>query len=119
MIFGTDPNAGLFLGIIKVDPRIVPRFRDCFYNGEYIIVHTRTGGGNREEYKAENQKLRESPLFDHDEDDDYDSTFANFYYRVPEELQELFAEKREEIKSPMPKEKWQAVLDKLKGGKDA
>lgn len=82
--------AGMLLMILDLNKDDVPRFRDCFLDEEHnIVIHTRTGGGNREEYKDANQKLREIAGYLEDTDDSYDSTYANFRYRVSEEYKEL------------------------------
>jgi len=68
---------------------------DELNDGEYLIVlHTRQGGGNRECYcetgddshepgclAANNEELESHPQYFRDEDDDFDSTYANFYFR--------------------------------------
>jgi len=90
ILFNVNPLAGTLLAIIGVDHNTVARFRDCFLNedGTEIIVYTRTGGGNRAEYHADNDKLGSYPGFQGDEDDEFDSTYALFRFRIPEELRE-------------------------------
>lgn len=48
-----------------------------------VEIHTRNGGGNREDYEDEIESLRSSPYFVSDEDDSFDSTYADFQYEVP------------------------------------
>jgi hypothetical protein len=90
-IFGINPTAPVLLLILGIrDPKIIPRFRDCFLNvdGTEIIIHTRTGGGNRSEYEEQNKGLRQIAGFKSDDDDSFDSTYANFRYNIPEKYKE-------------------------------
>jgi hypothetical protein len=72
-------------------PDEYPRFRDCFLGDEEkeitdkILVYTRVGGGNREHYEEEIEELRSMPTYVEDYDDDFDNTFANFIFDIPEE----------------------------------
>ena len=76
----------------KNPERFFPRFRDCFLSDdcERILVYTRVGGGNREDWKDEIARLRAMPTYIGDEDDDFDSTYATFEFGVPEEWKEDF-----------------------------
>lgn len=85
-------NATFFLlPMLGKHPEEYPRFRDCFtqdkeypeYDG-HIHVYTRTGGGNREDYKAENEDMKCHPNFVADYDDSFDCTFASWIFTVPE-----------------------------------
>jgi len=116
MMNGVTPAVLLFLPMLDNHPDKYPRFRDCFlsdpekpeYNN-HIIVYTRTGGGNRETYSNEygykrcwdisdeeytkpeymfNDELKQLPGFVSDYDDDFDSTFANWVFNVPEQWQD-------------------------------
>ena len=112
-LFGFNENALRLLEIIGLDPNNIPRFRDCFYDTEkkLICVHTRTGGGNREEYETENDELAKHPLYSYDDDDDFDSTYANFYFNAPPE----FLEEVNGIEpSLLPKEKWDLLFNAMK-----
>ncbi len=123
MLFGVNPAAQVILAILGLKPTDIPRFRDCYVEndetaGYRICVHTRTGGGNRDYYEDEatcrdsypeyfeagkeapagpwNAGLRANPHYISDADDSFDSTYANFYFRLPE--------------------KWKAVLEALDAG---
>lgn len=63
-----------------------PRFRQVtvYPDEPLVVVRTRTGGGNRVEYLYENEHLRTLEGFDHDEDDDFDKTYAYWHYNIPE-----------------------------------
>jgi hypothetical protein len=67
----------------------IPRYRDAWIDknewDEYeFIVLTRTGGGNREEYEEDNNELAKHPLYLYYNDDDFDSTYAEFHFKVPD-----------------------------------
>jgi hypothetical protein len=87
MVCGSNPVAGRLLAAINLDPNTVPRFRDVWINDDMteITVHTRTGGGNREDYEEENGEMVSHPLYLRDCDDNFDSTYADFTFRVTEE----------------------------------
>lgn len=108
MMCGFNPAAGRLLAAINLDPNIIPRFRDVWINSDMtkITVHTRTGGGNRDDYEDQNNAMTAHPLYLRDSDDDFDSTFANFTFRVPEEEKaKLLAEIEEATRDKTPENK--------------
>jgi len=128
MVNGINPAAGKLLSMIGIDPKAIPRFRDVWISEDLntITILTRTGGGNRDDYAGSNAALAESPLYLNDEDDDFDSTFAKFNYRVPEDEKtsfindlnhpELSAENKAKIISAITKtntEKWAETMKAL------
>lgn len=135
LIYGVNPAATLLLQILDLDYSRIPRFRDAFVHDEHIIVYTRTGGGNRAyydslgsckehypEYFLEedppsgpwNSDLISHPLYVRDRDDDFDSTYAWWYFRVPEAFKEEVATMKSEA---TPREKWERIY-KLLSEKD-
>lgn len=61
-----------------------PRFRDCFVTEKgTIAIYTRVGGGNRNCGYGE-EKLYEDENFIKTYDDDFDSTYATYEFKVPE-----------------------------------
>lgn len=90
---------------------------------DHIIVLTRTGGGNREDYDAENEAMQAIDQFVTDFDDDFDSTYAYWVFEVPEkrkddfqkitsgQIMDISEEYREELYSIFPKLKDQ--LDEI------
>jgi hypothetical protein len=111
-VFGFSQEAGLLLDMLALDPDNIPRFRDCFYDTErhLIVIHTRTGGGNREYYQDEIDLLAAHPLYVLDSDDGYDSTYANFYFNVPEKHSEVLKKYFEGHETVTPKEKWEVLF---------
>jgi hypothetical protein len=84
MLFGKNSNTGIILAMIGLKEWDIERFRDCgIYDGK-ICIYTRTGGGNREGYP--NKILTNNPYYEYDEDDDYDSTYATYYFSIPKEI---------------------------------
>lgn len=140
-IFGKNPLSALVLEALGVGEADVPRFRDAYYDGEgnRLVIHTRTGGGNRDFYEHEdrcraeypeyftgenqpegpwNADLRKIPGFLYDADDDYDCTYADWYYSVPEAFAPIFSELKalgagSEAK---PAERWQSLLAGMREG---
>ena len=90
IVMGFDSLANPLLKSLELDPLKLPRFRDCYLNEDCteIVVMTRTGGGNRDEFQDENDKITEHPLYLRDEDAVGDTTFAYFYFSLPEEVAE-------------------------------
>jgi len=89
---GTTQATFYILPMLGKHPDEYPRFRDCFlsdseheeYNN-FIHIYTRTGGGNREGYLEENQEMRQMSGFVVDFDDSFDSTFASWVFKIPEQ----------------------------------
>jgi hypothetical protein len=125
MIHGYNPLAGVLMKILDVTPNKIPRFRDCYFDGEHIVIYTRTGGGNREFYDEPNEDnkdgpwnsdLRQLPGYVRDEDDDFDSTYASFYFSVPEQFGYLVDKLKSMAQKETQSEKWEATLERIKNG---
>jgi hypothetical protein len=120
MLHGFNPNAPALLHALKLDHKTIERFRDASFakkDEQYVIhIFCRTGGGNREAYP--NTVLVEHPLYISDEDDDFDSTYAHYYFKVPDEVLKEIAEQGltiEELVDPETlKEKTDRVVASLK-----
>ncbi|HSX22863.1 MAG TPA: hypothetical protein VLE97_08840 [Gaiellaceae bacterium] len=96
LLHGFSPNAAALLHALKLDPRQIDRFRDASFgkDGETHVIHIfcRTGGGNREDYP--NTVLTSHPLYLRDHDDDYDPTYAHYYFTIPKEVLDELAEQK-------------------------
>lgn len=134
MIHGENPFASVLLAVLGLRRDGVPRYRDCYWTGTEIAVYTRTGGGNRDYYENAagcrdnypeyfeegndppsgpwNDDLRALPTFQRDEDDDYDCTYATFYFGVPEPMAWVIPHLSAEDKEPA--QKWQEFMDKMR-----
>jgi hypothetical protein len=109
MVFGVSKNAGNLLNALGLQSNHFYRFRDCYLTeNNQIAVYTRAGGGNRDCYCNEaigltatdkdgdkhtevcvviiNEHLRAHPLYITDEDDAFDSTYATYYFKVPDNV---------------------------------
>jgi len=90
-----NPAAGRLFFAIRLDPMNVPRVRDAWIDSDFqvVTVLTRTGGGNREEYEAANAQLSSHEGYLGDHDSEFDSTYAEFRFRVSQDEREsLLAE---------------------------
>jgi len=118
LLFGTNPFSGVLLQMLGVSRGDVPRYRDCFLSedGTEIIIHTRTGGGNRDDYQADNERLALVDGYKFDADDDFDCTYADFHYEVPEAFKGQVALLKDLGAVTNPAERWQEVLDGLRSG---
>lgn len=122
MVMGVNPFAPMLLKFaLKLTPGDVPRLRDVWWNGEHVVMLTRTGGGNREFYEditlnPGNPTLRRLPGYVRDEDDDYDATYALFYYELPKELEWIRSKLVPMVLTS--KERWEAAIEKIKNPVD-
>lgn len=93
MLFGYDPAVFWIMPMLGRKEEEWPRFRDCHVqerDGEpLIVIYTRVGGGNRG-YGFGEERLYEDPLFVYTEDDDFDSTYADYAFKVPEKWRKDF-----------------------------
>lgn len=99
ILFGVKPATFFVLPMLGEGhhPDEWPRFRDCFIGDdehpEYadkIIVYTRTGGGNRDDFASGNDWIRSLPGFVTDYNDSFDCTFACWVFDVPVQWQADF-----------------------------
>ena len=134
---GHQRDRGAILLTILGNPT-VKRFRDAWTekgsDGEPVIaIYTRQGGGNRECYcdsengemvaaqhvpescnAACNAVLAAHPLYLRDADDDFDATYATWYFRVPPEYRDALAASAGEPRNMS--EVWQQAIDRIGSG---
>ena len=124
LIHGHNPLTPVLLAILSADVSKIPRYRDIWWDGEHIVIHTRTGGGNRDYYDEPcdenrdgpwNSDLRAMPGYVSDEDDDYDSTYADFKFKLPEKFEHMRLILDEHKERPAA-ERWQEAIGKLRDG---
>ena len=111
MIFGVNPNADQLLGILGKTEGDFGRFRDVFVNDGYIVVHTRNGGGNRDDYQWVFDEMSQHPWYSHDADDDFDCTYANIYFKIPDDEMKTFVALMDQGHDPA--EIWQELFKAL------
>jgi hypothetical protein len=94
-LFGMNPAAGYLLGSLNKTDGDFGRFRDAYYEKKddgtgRIIVYTRCGGGNRDDYEFVFNEMEVHPLYLTNYDDDFDSTYAYFEFLAPDSVNEFF-----------------------------
>lgn len=122
MLFGANPAGGVLLQILGLSAADIPRIRDVFIDGDNIVIYTRTGGGNREFYDEKNDEnpdgpwnsnMVENPHYLRDEDDDFDCTYASFYFKFPDDYAEDLKALAAQRQNHTPSQKWQALFESL------
>lgn len=109
ILFCENDQAKFLFRILELENCDLGRYRDIYVTEWHVVVHTRNGGGNREEYQYVFDLLAEHhPLYDYDEDDDFDCTYADIYFRHPEKYKELLREMAQGTITPA--EKWRRLL---------
>lgn len=90
MMNGFNPACVVIMPMLGRKQNEYPRFRDCFVTEEgNIAIYTRVGGGNRKCGFGE-EALYEDKNFLKTYDDDFDSTYGTYEFKVPEEWKEDF-----------------------------
>ena len=123
MVFGMNPDSDKLLGLLGKTTGDFGRFRNVYMADGYIIVHTRCGGGNREDYEDVFEEMSAHPWYSHDADDDFDCTYADIYFKVPDNQKDFLAiQNFNEGKNP--NEQWKELFEmfestKVNGGTTA
>jgi hypothetical protein len=125
MVHGVNPMAGALLAALGVTSNDVPRFRDCYWDGDHICLYTRTGGGNREYYDEPNSENPDGPWnstlravegYSHDSDDEFDSTYATFYFKPSAALLSVLT--AVPAADATPEQRWASFFERLNGDAD-
>lgn len=91
--FDFDNFKDLLLKISGFEKDDIPRFRGIRLikeDGNILLeIETRTGGNNRADYKYGNAAMRKNQFYEYDFDDDFDSTYAYFVYKINPDFMEL------------------------------
>jgi hypothetical protein len=117
MLFGENASQKEFLfSLLGKTSGDFGRYRDIYVTDEHIVVHTRCGGGNREYYEDVFDEMSNHPLYDYNQDDDFDCTYADIYFRHPEEYRDLLKEMA--VGTVTPSEKWQILFNSLNASND-
>ncbi len=84
MVNGFNPSCVFIMPMLGRKQEEWPRFRDCWVTEENnIAIYTRVGGGNRNCGYGE-EKLYEDPNFITTYDDEDDTTYATYEFKVPD-----------------------------------
>ena len=112
ILFGENASQKDFLfSLLDLGPADFGRYRDIYVTEEHIVVHTRCGGGNREDYEDVFWMAEEHPLYAYNEDCDFDYTYANIYFYHPEEYKDVLKELAGGTITPS--EKWKTLFEAL------
>lgn len=123
MLFGTNPAAGFLLGALELETEKYPtgRFRDIYFENESgepkVILYTRNGGGNREDYEYVFEALEKHPLYLTDYDDDFDSTYAYIEFQAPQSVIDFFEDVKGE-RFERVGERFQREIAEMEAGKE-
>lgn len=97
-VFGENPETDILLAALNVSKQDIGRFRNIYVSNGEIALYTRLGGGNRNCYCDDPEEnghcdvfcfvenielLQNHPQYLRDEDDDFDFTYATFYFAFP------------------------------------
>ena len=119
MVYGVNKLAGPLLTALGINHHDVPRFRDCFLHKDgTIVIYTRTGGGNCEEYQSQNDAMKFQAHYLRDEDDSFDSTYALFHFAVPESVKPHVPVLLEKGYGVDPAKRWAETIEQLKRSTD-
>ena len=90
-VFGENSQADALLKMLGLTRGDFGRYRDCYLEsgGDTIVVYTRCGGGNRDDYQSVFDEMAKHTSYSRDWDDDFDSTYAYFEFHTPEKYREL------------------------------
>lgn len=126
LLFGQNPASNIIVATLGLTQGDFRRFRDAFISEGKIAVYTRLGGGNRECYceteeehaqsycyQGVIERLQSHPQYLNDEDDDFDSTYATFWFSFPEKYSELL-QLLDGNKPFDPDENWKEKLETIK-----
>ena len=92
-------------------------FKVCTWFGGKIIVYTRNGGGNREDYQEVFDEMETHPLFITDYDDDFDCTYAYYEFKAPQSVNEFFEDVNSENFERVG-ERFQREMKEMEEGKE-
>lgn len=110
VLFGENASQKQFLfGLLNLKPEDTGRYRDIYVVDGHIVIHTRNGGGNREYYEDVFEALSQHPLYDYDEDNSFDCTYADIYFKWPPGYEELLAVMAEGTVTPS--ERWKLFFE--------
>jgi len=112
MLNGFNPSTEQILNVLNLTRNSFGRYRDVYIKDGYIVVHTRCGGGNREDYEWVFDDAAEHPWYSHNEDQEFDSTYADIFFKIPETDEARSIIGLLDQGSP-PADKWDAIFKAL------
>lgn len=138
MVFPDEHRISRYQTLLPMLQPINPgRFRDAWVevqDGKVVIaLYTRNGGGNREHYTSEDVEaginctctgciatyhLPSHPDYLYDEDMEFDSTYATFYFKIPDSQPAWIVDALRDVAEPEKvnmAERWQEAIANLGG----
>jgi hypothetical protein len=113
-IFGLNSAAPFILAMLGKTQGDFGRFRDAYFNEERnIVIYTRCGGGNRDDYQQVFDEMSTHPYFIRDFDEDFDSTYASFEFKVPDQFKEQVDKLFDKSDNKAPADKWKDLFEAM------
>jgi len=110
-IFGQNSAAPFILAMLGKTKDDFGRFRDAYFNEQkHIVIYTRCGGGNRDDYQQVFDEMSTHPYFIQDFDDGFDSTYASFEFKVPDQFKEQVDKLFDKSDNKAPADKWKDLF---------
>jgi hypothetical protein len=115
-LFGVDAGYPYYLGMLGLRTDDFGRFRDAYLNedGTEVIVLTRCGGGNRDDYQWMFDSMETHPQFICEFDDSFDCTYAYIKFSVPEIHKKLCQALATRMPTPDIKKRLDDLMTKIK-----
>ena len=108
-LFGMNPDTDKLLSLLGKTQADFGRFCNVYMEDGYIVVHTRCGGGNREDYEDVFDEMSAHPWYSHDADEDFDCTYADIYFKLPED-ESIMVILRGLDEGQNPEKQWASLL---------
>ena len=111
MIFGMNPDSDKLLSFLGKTKEDFGRFRNVYMEDGHIVVYTRCGGGNRDDYEEVFDEMSTHPWYSHNADDDYDCTYASIYFKIPEGIDQTFVALHGLDEGAHPEKQWEQFME--------
>lgn len=111
LLGGCNPSTEQLFKLLGLSVNNFGRYRDIYVKDGYIVVHTRCGGGNREDYEEMFETVSTHPWYSHDEDYEYDTTYADIYFTIPNDENQTVVGLLDQ--GTPPAEKWDNFINGL------
>jgi hypothetical protein len=111
---GTNAHSDRLYEMLNLGDYETGRYRDISLHEGKIILLTRNGGGNREHYEHCFESMRTHPNYIDDWDCDWDSTYAEIAFSIPEKFAADISQMKDDKD---PGEKFDNAIKLLSGDK--
>lgn len=118
VLFGVNPVADTLLFTLGYTREDCGRFRNCYITEDNkIVIYTRNGGGNRDDYEDVFETMSQHPCYISDHDDDFDCTYAYITFSFPENFKDELTALATNNQSVAPSEQWKNLIAALESQK--